>query len=222
MYIAGSIYIHGCPGQRLIPIWLIVFGCFSLLQTLLNTCRTVVSCCNNNDDAGNGGDKASRGGGCCECIIIMFLFAWLIAGSVWVFGYHGPLASQPCVDCCASVPYLFSFWSIIAIFVLSLISCFVCCISFCCCACFLAIAGKSASSSTAWDYIIMHAEFDILNYMHISLISGSAFRNCTKTVLMIRLYIPTYNAMIDLELCIAYILLSWCYSIWTQYEYIAT
>ena len=53
---------------------------------------------------------------CCECLILLFLFAWLITGSVWVFGFYNQFNSTQCQadltlpECCSAVPYWFSFW----------------------------------------------------------------------------------------------------------------
>lgn len=117
----GSIYLHDCPGQRFIPIWLIVFGCVSLLQSIISFSRRIISCFKpNNEEEGGICLYGSRCGGCCECLIVLFLFAWFIAGSVWVLGYfsdfHSPICQEHPAPCCSVVPYWFSFVIIIMLF----------------------------------------------------------------------------------------------------------
>ena len=140
-----------------------MFGCFSLFQTLINTSRTISSCFiqSTDEEDGNGGKRgkaaqhASNGGGCCESLILLFLFAWLITGSVWVFGFYRQFISMPpqcqadvtLAGCCAAVPYWFSFGSIIAIYALSVLSCIVFCTCFCCCACIFGIVGAASSDA---------------------------------------------------------------------------
>ena len=140
----GSIYIHDCPGRRLIPIWLIVFGCFSLLQTTINVIKRIFNRKKEEDEENVGREAGRKGGNCLESLITTFLFVWIILGSVWVFGFYDEYkscnAGSP--DCCDSVPYLFSFITLIVMYSLSFlfIFCFCCC--FVCLACLAGIAGK--------------------------------------------------------------------------------
>ena len=138
----GTIYIHRCPGQNKIPIWLIVFGVFSLLQTIINCMRRCIDTCrraNTPEDEDNTKSSiANRSGGFCEGLVSLFLFAWLIVGSVWVFGYwntyaySGTCKPHPELHCCHPVPYLFSFITLIAIYAGAVLSLVICC---CCCCC---------------------------------------------------------------------------------------
>ena len=107
-----------------------MFGCFSIFQTFINSgkrCFCFADCDDNKSEEEDKDKKkskyADRGGGCCESLISLFLFAWLITGSVWVFGYYDDFKAQDCLEggaaCqCHSVPYLFSFVSIIVIWVI--------------------------------------------------------------------------------------------------------
>ena len=137
---AGAKYFHQCPGRDKIPIWLIVFGVFALIQTIVNGMRRCIETCRESDRTDgedNGPSYASRGGGCCEGLISLFLFAWLIVGSVWVFSYWNTfIYSQQCLEsrdlCCHPVPYWFSFITLIVIYAGALLSLLICC---CCCCC---------------------------------------------------------------------------------------
>lgn len=137
----GSIYFHDCPGRDKIPIWLIVFGVFALVQTTINGMRRCIETCRKAGSADDEDNKkpsmVNRGGGCCEALVSLFLFAWLIVGSVWVFGYWNTyIYSSQCnpirENCCAPVLYWFSCCTIIAIYAGALLSLLICC---CCCCC---------------------------------------------------------------------------------------
>lgn len=128
-----------------IPIWLIVFGTFALLQTIINGLRRCIETVRKNnsmqgDEDGTHPSVTSRGGGCCEGLISLFLFAWLIVGSVWVFGYwHTYIYDSTCVpkeNCCVPVAYWFSFITLIVIYAGALLSLLICC---CCCCCIASV-----------------------------------------------------------------------------------
>ena len=138
-------YLHRCDLNHNIPIWLIVFGVFSLVQTLINVIkRFFKKCQKENDEEGGGSDFGKRGGSCLETLISIFLFVWTIIGSYWVYGYYGKYES--CIDngslpCCHPAPYLFSFVTLTVIYVFSFLMVFGCC---CCFICLAFIAGVSS------------------------------------------------------------------------------
>ena len=135
------IYVPRCPGRNKIPIWLIVFECFGQLQIIINgmrRCTETYRVSNLPDDADDilEPSTASRGGGYCEGLVALFLFAWLIVGSVWVFSYWTTYTfSSDCAvkeACCHPVAYWFSFITLIVIYAGMLLSLLICC---CCCCC---------------------------------------------------------------------------------------
>ena len=148
----GSVYLNDCPGRDKIPIWLIVFGCVSLLQTLINIvkrCFKLLTKDSDDDRERSERDKnyGGRGGNCLESFLSFFLFIWIIIGSVWVFGYWDMyrLANDSCgidQNCCHPVPYLFSFITLIVIYVCSILVCCCCC----CCFCLFALAAGASTS----------------------------------------------------------------------------
>jgi hypothetical protein len=76
MIVIGAIHLNDCPRQRFIPIYLIVFGCtlivmsiFCILYLCFVSKRWLVII------------SITVG-----IILALFNVAWLIAGSVWVFG----------------------------------------------------------------------------------------------------------------------------------------
>ncbi|XP_066440220.1 uncharacterized protein [Eleutherodactylus coqui] len=99
LIVVGGVYRDDCPTEQFIPVFMIVFGAFSLsywillpLECCLPTVRRILS-----------------------ILIALFMFAWFIAGSVWVFRIYG----NPNRDCHNGMYYyVFSILIIIYIFIL--------------------------------------------------------------------------------------------------------
>lgn len=147
----GSIYLDDCQGRRLIPIWLIVFGVFSLIQTMINVFKRCIKYLrrSESDAEGERPDYGSRGGSFFESIITFFLFVWIIIGSVWVFGFYNQYRTCQENDldasvCCEPVPYLFSFVTLVVMYVVSFLSLCCCC---CCIICIAACVGAAGDTS---------------------------------------------------------------------------
>ena len=151
---SGSVYLTRCEfidshSNTNVPIWLIVFGGVGLLQTIVHVCKHCCQCMYKSSEDDKEGNTMStlisRCGCCCDSFFIAFQFVWMIVGSVWVFGVYGDYQEMgsACVDCCHSVPYLFSF------VVLILIYCFgaVLCLGVCCCLC----CAFCVSDNSSWD-----------------------------------------------------------------------
>ncbi|XP_075764068.1 transmembrane protein 272-like [Pelodiscus sinensis] len=100
--VIGAMYLGQCPRQALLPYYLLVGGS-ALLLLLLLTCLP----------CGDGTESAqlSPGARGWRAVFLLFLFAWFIAGNVWVYSIY-PLQhgnpGQP--DFCARLLYLFAFW----------------------------------------------------------------------------------------------------------------
>ena len=143
-YHLGSVYLTRCEfindqSNTNVPIWLIVYGGIGLLQTVVRICKQCCLClCKSSQDDEEENTMStliSHCGCCCDSFFIVFQFIWLLVGSVWVFGAYGnyqQLGDQ-CVDCCHTVPYLFSFVILILIYSLSLGA--LLCLGTCCCLC---------------------------------------------------------------------------------------
>ena len=132
MYNAGAVYLHRCQGQHIIPIWLIVFGSVSLLQTAINVIKRIFSKNKQGEEEeGAQSNYADRTGSCLETLISIFLFVWIILGSYWVFGFYGRWTVCGSTTCyCHPVPFLFSYITLIVIYVVSGIFCCLCCCMF--------------------------------------------------------------------------------------------
>ena len=142
MFSTGAVYLDDCPaantsaGGGRIPIWLIVFGCVSVVQTIIGSVKRCCKRKKDSDDDSQSRNYAERGGNGFESLISLFLFVWIIVGSVWVFSFYGRF--NDCRDnfsgdpfCCHPVPYLFSFSVLIVVYVVSFLACFCCCCVFC-------------------------------------------------------------------------------------------
>lgn len=136
---SGSIYLHKCALEPKIPIWMIVYGAAALVELVFNIMSLTWDCI-----ANRGKDIASRTHGNLFDIFIsllsLFIFIWLIVGSVWIFApyavYNG--AGRPNCSvapesplCCERPVYLFAFavailgWATVGL-VLLLFCCAVC------------------------------------------------------------------------------------------------
>ncbi|NP_001037975.1 uncharacterized protein LOC733758 isoform X1 [Xenopus tropicalis] len=105
----GAFYINDCPGQYLIPYYLIITGAVSLLLLFL----TCLPC-------GDGREppRTSWGVLCTQGVLMMFLFIFFIAGNVWVYSlYQEPWDSPESPKRCNRVLYLYAFWVITAVYI---------------------------------------------------------------------------------------------------------
>ncbi|XP_070554016.1 transmembrane protein 272-like [Ptychodera flava] len=147
MIVIGSIYLDDCPAEKNIPIYLIVCGVFTILSYLLSVCLGK-SRGKKDENAEGEGDAAGKGGavtgcaGCISCLIGPFLFAWFIAGNVWIYRTYEPSYDDVnAADYCNKTLYLFSFWLLNVTYILIGLSC---CIGICgcCVACIRGDKGK--------------------------------------------------------------------------------
>ncbi|CAK6952915.1 transmembrane protein 272-like [Scomber scombrus] len=92
--IIGVVFIHECPRQPFIPIYLCGFGAMFLLffycQCKHNTSNIV-----------------------CNCVVAIFFICWFIAGSVTIFSIYKPSykKTRKLNSYCNKTLYLFAFWS---------------------------------------------------------------------------------------------------------------
>ncbi|KAM3924269.1 transmembrane protein 272-like [Leptodactylus fuscus] len=102
--VIGVIYFNDCPGQPLIPYYLIVSGGASLLY-LFMTCLPCID-----SDRVTTINLANL---CAQGLMILFLFAFFIVGNVWVYSlYNEPWNDPRSPSRCQRVLYLYAFWMI--------------------------------------------------------------------------------------------------------------
>ena len=56
----GAIYLDDCPDRRIIPIWLIVFGCVSLVQSFIDIGKRCFRKKNEGDEDGAVRERGER------------------------------------------------------------------------------------------------------------------------------------------------------------------
>ena len=82
LIILGAIYLDDCPAQRLIPIFLVVNGVFSIVSLLINMIKNCTKKKKDDDDFGD--DEEKKKGNpivtCIDSLLNIFLFAWFICG----------------------------------------------------------------------------------------------------------------------------------------------
>lgn len=138
MIVIGAIYKDQCKIERYIPIWLIVAGVFGCVSTIFRTasnCYTLFTKRGDGNDP-EGANKKIQTKNCFTSLIELFLFAWFIAGNVWVYSVRNTVQynDQSLNTYCHQTVYLFSFWLITLTWILSVLFC-------CCCCCVLLIIG---------------------------------------------------------------------------------
>ena len=135
-YYAGSYYLHLCPLNTNIPIYLIVFGCISIVHVISTNLQ---SCLKNVFRRDKNDSGISTIFGCFHCLLIFFLIVWFFIGSYWVFSawitWTNPICNRSqditnkdpvALACsCNSVLMYFAFGS--QLFMYGLITLFCCC-----------------------------------------------------------------------------------------------
>merc|ERR1712227_236077 len=123
MISVGTIYKDQCPYERMIPIYLIVGGVFGVLQCISGICKR--------HDKDNKSTPF-------DVIVGLFLFAWFIAGNVWILGIFKDVNVESAEDekYCQSTVYYFGFgltvatWCLLPVFIV-ICCCLCCCSMFC-------------------------------------------------------------------------------------------
>lgn len=152
MIAVGAIHLDDCPVERFIPIYLLVGGCFGALQIILTLILRVKNHLQENNkpkdsgrQAGEEGEEDGKGGGGkkgtykdtnaslhpCSGLISCFLFAWFIAGNVWVYRAFSTVTTSDVASplyCNGSV-YWFAFVLITSGYACIALSC--CCVALC-------------------------------------------------------------------------------------------
>ncbi|XP_075265734.1 transmembrane protein 272-like isoform X2 [Convolutriloba macropyga] len=128
MIVIGALKLDDCPAEEFIPKWLLIMGCFGLLKNLMSLGQQVFNKAKDNNDK-----NASKNP--IECILDLFLFAWFIAGSVWVYRTYETVSwktppSSP--EYCDELLFQFSFWSLTLVYLFIALSCLLCMFGACC------------------------------------------------------------------------------------------
>ncbi|KAK3744214.1 hypothetical protein QZH41_013567, partial [Actinostola sp. cb2023] len=104
MIVLGAKYKNDCPIEKHIPIYLIVGGSFGIF-------RNLVSLCKRGKKHGSDEEEGESRKNPIESILDCFLFAWFIAGNVWIYANYKPIFDDPNdAKYCNKTLYLFAFW----------------------------------------------------------------------------------------------------------------
>ncbi|XP_033182608.1 transmembrane protein 272-like [Anabas testudineus] len=113
----GSVYLHDCPRQYLIPIYLIVGGVFGLVLSVLSC----LPCTQETNNDSTNSSPLSRISVIWNSLTSFFLFCWFIAGNVWIYSIYEPNYNKNTTNVdpyCNKTLYLFAFWSTTLVYIL--------------------------------------------------------------------------------------------------------
>ncbi len=127
--LTGVKYMHECPKEPKVPIYLLVGGCFGLLKMLslvwkqvrLRRYERLDDIYVDEDDDGHGDILMSKSSRFSEAILSLFLFIWFGCGNYWVLHIWKPnfkqLLHEPS-NWCDQTVYMFAFGQIMGCYAL--------------------------------------------------------------------------------------------------------
>lgn len=123
MIAIGAVYKDDCPAERFIPIYLIVGGVFGIIKNISSLGQRAKN--KDDEDKDEKNAKTNPFDGLIGC----FLFAWFIAGNVWVYRTYNNFSTDPtAANYCHPTLYYFAFWIITATYIVcGLMCCCICC-----------------------------------------------------------------------------------------------
>jgi len=135
MIVMGAIYKDDCPAERMIPIYLIVGGSFGAAKNLFSV---IQRCRKKQEEREEEQGKVHPLEGLVNC----FMFAWFIAGCVWIYRTTDRNPDDPtAANYCDATLYYYAFWITTAVYIMIGASC--CCM--CTIGCVAALCfGKKA------------------------------------------------------------------------------
>ncbi|KAM8881576.1 transmembrane protein 272-like [Synchiropus picturatus] len=119
----GVSHLDECPAQPYIPIYLIVFGVFSILGRIISVLPWT------RQDSEESVSVSVK---------TMDTFHCFFPGSYWIYSIYAPSYVAGSILYCNRVLYLFAFWTTTVTYIISALGFVFCCISFLCvlfCAC---------------------------------------------------------------------------------------
>lgn len=119
MIVIGSYHFHECPRERMIPIYLIVFGVATLLKVMINLAKKMKAHLTGGDDSIRESTQETS----YDNVITLFTLAWFIAGNVWIYRIYMPTNEE-----CEVHLYLFAFWLTTSTYIVFclMVSCILC------------------------------------------------------------------------------------------------
>ena len=130
MIIIGSVYISNCTIQKMIPIWMIVFGSLLIIKNISTLIQRVRALRFRNEEK-----HSSTFLTVFDSFIALFLIIWFICGNIWVYSNAKSVQYTDSTDSstyCNQMAFQFAFWLITIIYIVIVFSCLL----FCCTICF--------------------------------------------------------------------------------------
>jgi hypothetical protein len=149
MIVTGGYFIDECPVEKMIPIWLIVFGGLAIVKNLSTLFQRIKSIKQSSDKVVTNGGHSSSGSSSSspssnitstllsvfDSFLTLFLFIWFICGNIWVYSNYKVQQWQDRENqetYCNGLCYLYAFVSITSIYALIWLACFIFCCTVCC------------------------------------------------------------------------------------------
>lgn len=138
MIVIGVQYKDNCPVEPFIPIYLIVAGSCGLLKAVILSCQKINNPESEKEDVQDdysANEDLSNTSNFMDGILNIFMFAWFIAGNIWVYAHYKPNEKPPLhdpLDYCNPTLYWFAFWVVTVSYVIMGTICFcICCLGAC-------------------------------------------------------------------------------------------
>lgn len=110
MVVFGSLYMHQCPVNEYIPVYLLVGGIFGIVKQLLNLSTRVRQ---REEDRAEERLRQSP----TQTLINCFMLGWFIIGSYWIYKEYEPNYDPSKGKYCNKSLYLFAFWLISSVYI---------------------------------------------------------------------------------------------------------
>ena len=137
MIAIGIVDMKNCSMQKMIPIWLILFGALAIIKNLSTLIQRVKSfrTRGNNGPSVNTDQSHQTSSSTLlnvfDSFMALFLIIWFICGNIWVYTNASRVQhddSTLVLTYCNALTFKFAFWIITSIYiVLSLACAFFCC-----------------------------------------------------------------------------------------------
>lgn len=128
MVILGFYYLNKCTIQKMIPIWLIVFGVLMLVKNISTLVHRI--------NAIKKGDEKSSSTilSVLDSFMSIFVVVWFVCGNIWVYSIKSQVQHTDPSEFstfCSKTTYLFSFWFITSIYIVAGFACLTFCFTIC-------------------------------------------------------------------------------------------
>ncbi|PVD34316.1 hypothetical protein C0Q70_05587 [Pomacea canaliculata] len=126
MIVIGAYYLHDCPAERYIPIYLVVGGCFAFLRMFISVGLRIRRACNPRESDEDREEIMNPLNSLLDC----FQIAW----QCWIYRTYGKFngTDQTSENFCDPTLYYFAFWLTTSVYIfMALGFCCACCFGIC-------------------------------------------------------------------------------------------